>query len=108
VTEAITGDAVKKMSLAKWPFGTMTALSLIVSALHAALQLKWTALRYRSFGPRPLSAQAFIGFEVLLLMVIFTVGMIHISDDETTEPKARYYLGIVAAVGAWIVVSFVV
>jgi hypothetical protein len=41
-------------------------------------------------------------------MSIFTVGMIHISNEESTEPKGRYYLGIAAAIGAWIVVSFVV
>jgi hypothetical protein len=99
---------VKKISLAKWPFGAVVVISLVLSGLHAVVQLKWAALRYKSFGPRPLAAQAFIAFEVLLLMVIFTVGMIHISNEESTEPKGRYYLGIAAAVGAWIIVSFVI
>jgi hypothetical protein len=99
---------VKKIDLAKWPFGQAVALSFGLSAFHAFAQLKWTALRYRKLGPRPLAAQVFIALEVLLLMSIFTVGMIHISNEESTEPKGRYYLGIAAAIGAWIVVSFVV
>jgi hypothetical protein len=41
-------------------------------------------------------------------MVILTVGMIHISNEESTEPKGRYYLGIAAGLGAWIVVSFAI
>jgi hypothetical protein len=44
---------------------------------------------------------------VLLLMVIFTVGMTHISDEESTEPKVPYYLGIALGVGAWLLVSFI-
>lgn len=97
-----------KLDLKKWPFGTTVALSLVLSLLHALVQLRWAALRYRSFGPRPLGAQAFIAAEVLLLMVIFTVGMMHVSDEESTQPSGGYYVGIAAAVGAWIVVSFVI
>jgi hypothetical protein len=41
-------------------------------------------------------------------MVVFTIGMIHVGNDESLEPRGRYYLGIAAAVGAWIVVSFVI
>ncbi|HEY0795187.1 MAG TPA: hypothetical protein VGD64_05355 [Acidisarcina sp.] len=95
-----------KLELKKWPFGAIVALSIILSVFHALVQLRWAALRYRSFGPRPLGAQAVIAVEVLLLMVIFTVGMMHVSDEESTSSSGRYYLGIVTAVGAWIVVSF--
>lgn len=97
-----------KLDLKKWPFGTIVALSIALSVLHALVQLRWAALRYRSFGPRPLGAQAFIAVEVLLLMIIFTVGMMHVSDEESTQSSGGYYLGIAAAVGAWIVVSFVI
>ncbi len=100
---------MKKIDLTKWPFLALVVLSLILSALHGVLQLRWVGIRYRAFGrPRPLAAKAYIGSEVLLLMVIFTIGMIHISDRESSEPKARYYSGITAAVVAWIAVSFVI
>ncbi len=97
-----------KINLREWPFGRLVLLSLVLSMVHGLLQFRWTALRYSSFGTRPIAAQAFIALEVLLLMVISTVGMIHISNEERTEPKGRYYLGIAASVGAWIVVSFVI
>lgn len=98
---------MNEIDLSKWPFRALVVLSLVLSALHGLLQLRWVAIRYRSFGPRPLAAKAYIGSEVLLLMVILTVGMIHICNRESSETKTRYYLGIAAAVAAWIVVSFV-
>ena len=101
-------DNVKRINLKEWPFGVLVTLSLVMSLLHALIQLKWTVIRYRSFGPRPASAQMFIGLEVLLLMVILTVGMIHASNEKRTESNVPYYLGITAAIGAWIVVSFAI
>ena len=78
-----------KFRLREWPFGRLVLLSLVLSCLHGLLQFRWTALKYRTFGPRPIAAQAFIALEVLLLMVVFTVGMIHISNDESSEPKGQ-------------------
>jgi hypothetical protein len=105
---AIKGEYVKAIELSKWPFRALVVLSLVFSALHGLLQLRWAVIRYRSFGQRPFAAQAYIGSEVLLLMVIFTVGMVRVSNRESPESRARYYMGIAAAVGAWIVVSFVI
>jgi hypothetical protein len=99
---------VKQINLSRWPFLSLVVLSLTFSALHGLLQLRWVAIRYKSFGPRPLAAEAYIGSEVLLVMVVLTVGMSHICNRESSEAKARYYLGILAVVVAWIVVSFVV
>ena len=99
---------MKAIDLSRWPFRALVLLSLILSALHGLLQLRWVAVRYRSFGPRPLAANAYISSEALLLMVVWTMGMIHICNRESLEPKTRYYLGIAAAVGAWILASFVI
>ncbi len=104
----MSGEAVDKVSLSKWPFGKAVGLSLVLSVLHAVLQTGWTALRYRTYGPRPLAAQAFIVIEGVILMVIFTMGMTHISNQESSEPKGRYYIGIAVVVVAWVVAAFIV
>lgn len=101
-------DSVKILGLTVWPFGTLVASSVVLSALHALIQHRWSAIRYKSFGPRPADAQAFIACELLLVMVILTVGMTHIANEESNGPVARYYLGIAAAVGTWAVVSFLI
>jgi hypothetical protein len=71
---------VKAIDLTRWPLRALVLLSLIFSALHGLLQFRWVAIRYRSLGPRPLAAKAYIGSEATLLMVVGTVGMIHICN----------------------------
>jgi len=41
-------------------------------------------------------------------MVVFALGMAHLSNEEGSESKGRYYFGIAVTVAAWIVVAFVV
>ena len=97
---------MSSIDLAKWPFGKFVVASICMNAIHFFLQMRWAAIRYTSFGPRPKGAQAYIGFEVILLMLILGIGFEHIGDENRTRSVIPYYLGIVAAIGAWVVVSF--
>ncbi|WP_334239947.1 hypothetical protein [Terriglobus sp. ADX1] len=50
----------------------------------------------------------FIALQTLVLMVIFTILMTRVSDEESSAPKGRYYLGFAVALVAWLVADFVV
>jgi len=108
VSNSAHGDGVKKIDVSDWPFGKLVGLSLGLTAVHGLLQINWFALRYKSLGPRPVAAQVFIACEFLLMMTLLTAGLSHICNEKSTKPKGRYYLGIVAVAGAWILVSFVI
>jgi hypothetical protein len=98
---------MKKVDFANWPFGLLVFLSVCLSALHGFLQIRWVALRYRTFGPRPTSVQAFIALEVLLQMLVFGIAMVNICGEDRSTKRSKYVIGEVATLGAWIVASFV-
>lgn len=52
-------------------------------------------------------AEAFIGLEVVLVMLVFGLGFVHLCDKDRTRSMVPYLLGILVAVGAWVLASFV-
>jgi len=99
--------STKKINVERLPFPPFVAASMLVTICHIFLQARWPALRYRTFGSRPAIAQGLIGFEVLLLMLIITVGLARICDESRSRSAAPYIFGILVPLGGWIVASFV-
>jgi hypothetical protein len=91
----------------KWPFRTLVVISLSLSCVHALVQFWWPPLRYRTFGPRPITARLFITSEALLQMIIMTIAISHICGKDRAIHRSKYVIGELAALGAWIVTSFV-
>jgi hypothetical protein len=63
-------------------------------------------LRYRTFGPRPASAQAFIAVEGILQMLILGIAMANVCDGSRSTNRLKYVIGETVTVGAWIATSF--
>jgi hypothetical protein len=96
-----------QLNIRKWPLRPFVVASVVMSLSHAVLQTRWTAIRYRVFGPRPSSAQLFIAIEVLLLMILVTISFDRIcSNEQQTPRKAIAVFSMILSVAAWLVVSF--
>jgi hypothetical protein len=97
---------VSKIDFSRWPFFRFVIASIFLSVLHGFLQIRWIAIRYSTFGSRPPAAQTFIGAEVLLLALIIATGFVHVCDRKEKRPPAPYFVGVMASLGAWIMISF--
>lgn len=98
---------MNKINFANWPFGALVAGSLCLSALHGIAQVWWVALRYKTFGPRPVTVQMFIALELLLQMLVFGIAMINVCGESRSANRSKYVIGTIATLGAWIITSFV-
>lgn len=98
---------MKKIDLTNWPFGPLVGFSLCLSVSHGIAQLWWVALRYKTPGPRPPTAQAFIALETLVQMLVLTIAMEKICGENRSTSRWKYIVGELAALGAWVIASFV-
>lgn len=97
---------VKLIDFSKLAFWKIVTLSLLASVAHWILQFRWIAIR-DGIGPRPIEGQIFIYFEGLLILLILHMGSTITRNKEETSPKFPYIVGVIVAVGIWILVSFV-
>lgn len=89
------------------PFRNLVIASICWSVTQGLLQIRWTAIRYRTFGGhRPPLAQVFLGGQGILLMLVVAVGYILICDEDRKRSATTYWLGMLAAVGCWISACF--
>jgi hypothetical protein len=98
----------------------LAGLSIGLSLLQGVPQVWWRAIRYSSFGPRPLAAKLFIIGQGIVLMFVMVEGVSawRLSDKDSDKPfslmrtpKVRPFGGsllwMVVAIAAWILATFV-
>ena len=98
---------MKKIDFTNWPFGPLVGLSLCLSVCHGTAQLWWVTLRYKTLGPRPPTVQAFIALELLVQMLVFGIAMLNICGENRSTSRGKYVVGELAALGAWVIASFI-
>lgn len=87
------------------PFRNGVIACVCWSALQALLQIRYpSALGYGDVVvlPRPLWALVFMGGQGLLLLLIVAIAGAAICDEERKKSPALFWLGAIAAVGAWL------
>jgi len=108
----------EKMDTLKVP--RLAVVSIGLSILQGVLQIWWKAIRYSSFGPRPLLAKLVIIVQEVVVMFVMREGISawQVSDEDSDKslspmrahkvrPFGGSLLWMLLAIGAWILAASV-